>query len=566
MSLNGEGNDPSGDDANNSFMNSEISITPSDDQPSDLGNPSSVDMPFPVDNSFMITNNTPNNPPLVTNPEVQSYAGREQEQLEQSVPKEPSQSSEVAEERVVGNLLHPCGIDSIPDDMLKEIFEQAFDPQLELPHEESRAVFKVPGELGTTLSLVNKRFRHIAMSTPRLWSHFSADHHKLYKRDLKRCGTVNLHVNLFDQIVIEEENEEFLSALIDNIGRWETFRYYHQTAKGDDKISKIFEKKLGNKKELPNLRSFLVQSDVHKPKEFYKDWNMPNLENLTIQFFIPQSCYSAKSLVFLDYLHGIEGVDMHCLLSFLKELPSLEKLVLNFIRCDTVAREEAAPIAKLPKLRDLNVTFDVFANPTSFASSLFEKLDIPSLAHLSVELRASHGHFCDDGPKFLREVRILQKVSKHLEDLTLSLKNVTNPKFVTEALYELLLAEPSERRVKNFTVKSEVLGEFKEENLSKKLASSAIDIMNFPSIGLGNLLSLFDQVLGSTLFVETISVKGSVRPMREYEQIAYMLNDITDEDKDTWASIPLSGDEEDEWEDVLEDGTEDESEIAIRWT
>ncbi|TDL30179.1 hypothetical protein BD410DRAFT_780720 [Rickenella mellea] len=262
------------------------------------------------------------------------------------------------------------GIQSLPDDLVREIFEAAFDLYGNEYGSESYP-FK--------LSHVNRRFRAIALETPRIWTRLSnvlaTDQLKYHIERSKSAGlTIAIRVNMLD----DEYGctvAEFLKITTALCSHWQNFEYIvgfpvrtEQEDYGYTHPALLDYPHL----DLPRITRFLWQKRVYDESEdnlylqtFFEFWNMPKLsdfEGLNV-LMNPPLVVSNLASVTLDF--NSEHISVWVLDDTLAALASSTRLTYL---CITFAEISSSPL-------NFQVPPTLLKNLVSFRVKLLRYID-----------------------------------------------------------------------------------------------------------------------------------------------------------------------------------------------
>lgn len=145
-------------------------------------------------------------------------------------------------------------------------------------------------------------------------------------------------------------------------------------------------------------------------RDFYSTWNLPSLQRLDFQNFIPT--FPIPRSITHCTMGSTEGeeLNLHALAQFLRVSPSLEKLILILKNCRSLLHEETE--VRLPNLRSLNVDCRLDDD----LPQIFKQLKLPRLQALSVtldirrayklaEIREDEGKFASYFPELDKDVK-----------------------------------------------------------------------------------------------------------------------------------------------------------------
>lgn len=191
------------------------------------------------------------------------------------------------------------GMASLSDDVLAIILEHACD---DYPEEEEDLKYACANSLD--LAHVSRRFRNVALSLPRLWTHvydcMAPDEVAFFVKRSRDAG-LYLVVEGIDGLVqactSETRADAFLAALVPHAHRWREIRVKAGTAYKRPFFD-IFNARCTGL-HLPSLISLIVDfpADYQQSEErtgvppalarFCESWSMPNLRHLTSVNYAP---------------------------------------------------------------------------------------------------------------------------------------------------------------------------------------------------------------------------------------------------------------------------------------
>lgn len=116
-----------------------------------------------------------------------------------------------------------------------------FTPVYRLPNELFSHIFEFANErprdqsnrpIGWNVSEVSRRWRQIALHTPRLWSTIDVLDQRFIDLCISRSGKVSLDIELdtcLNKVVPSERKmEDYVASLVPHIGRWRTLKLHHE--------------------------------------------------------------------------------------------------------------------------------------------------------------------------------------------------------------------------------------------------------------------------------------------------------------------------------------------------
>lgn len=316
-------------------------------------------------------------------------------------------------------LVHGMGLASIPDEILSEIFEY------ELELNDIVSTSKTTG----TLSLVCRRFRRVALKTPRLWSRISKYDKMPYARAcLERSKSVGLSISLtFTNAYVLTHELSLLAEVIRHSSRWEHLRVSFLLEEEDiTQHENDLQSTIASNLHLPSLRSLEldyrrsrgeddVLADDHHIQHFYQSWNMPNLRHFQ-STIIPKSFIAPRlsSIDLWDFHTGGDPAASEQIRDFLTAYPELEKLRFDFTHSGAQSYP-SSHLVHLPNLTTLGI--GAYECDSRDVRPIMDALRIPKLRKLYIETSISMMTE-DDNDKILDDFLPLEAYPT-LEDLTL---------------------------------------------------------------------------------------------------------------------------------------------------
>ncbi len=201
----------------------------------------------------------------------------------------------------------------LSDDVLAMIFEFASSSDSNEDDRLRREYYKTP----RLLSQVSRRFRYIALSTPRLWSVLDSGYQSVEEaqRLLARNGTTDSPLTVHMQNITEpgwsgtNMCAHFLS-FFDLVGTLSTRLsrlHFHIRSEMADELFGEFDSSFSDPRKLcfPSLQmlelAFEDAPQDYWDPHFYGDWDLPALETLRLCNIIPQ--FRPKRAQWADELH-----------------------------------------------------------------------------------------------------------------------------------------------------------------------------------------------------------------------------------------------------------------------
>ena len=304
--------------------------------------------------------------------------------------------------------VHQAGMATLPDDVLADIFEQAFDATGR-------------GDWFTnTISRVCRRYRNIALRIPHLWTFICFRERNSLKRDLglylarscKKLVVVEINCNIFETI---DELKEVTRVIVPALDRMEKL-----TIKACTELDSVRDFLLHLREEFGSVEflalktlccEFMVPEwcryDVEPDEEdtleiddnaktFFESWNTPVLQTLEIANHIPLK-YPVSKTSTITSLHFSLGDDIsigqegwsqwqvESICGFLQRFEGLQELSLSFTTMELdvpdMIQVRLSGVRKLTlsiqlcKLEDLRALFEVLIFPDVEEFALFLGLD-----------------------------------------------------------------------------------------------------------------------------------------------------------------------------------------------
>ncbi|PAV21405.1 hypothetical protein PNOK_0403200 [Pyrrhoderma noxium] len=234
------------------------------------------------------------------------------------------------------------GIDSFPDELLLEIVQQ-------LIHDDTETGYSM-----LSLSLVNRRFRRIALSMPSFWTKIPGVQHDMYKTFFERSEDLPLEVTItIKEKYTDTEIQQLDESLSpDSTRRWKKVTFLcdcicliMEQREHSDSFSQVLSK--FRMLQLPSLETarFVLHGDeFHEYKRqlanellrYHDGWEAPKLKTLKLEGFIPR--FFSKRMdsatdvtVNIDYMDHEVEYEPFSLAYFLQSVSAVEnlKIVLN---------------------------------------------------------------------------------------------------------------------------------------------------------------------------------------------------------------------------------------------
>lgn len=255
------------------------------------------------------------------------------------------------------------GLESMPDDILRLIFEMGFqeriDEALKLIDAARTGPSSIPGFIRTLspegsqppcpskliqhVSFVSQRFRRVALSTPRLWSVLSnLLSSKEIERRLQLSGDTGLQIFFYNEGAYSHMLADFLALITPSSHRWEAFHAFASYETRSSSDTTVFREQL-IALHLPRLvylricdrqAGVNVGSDVKElAYHYYSSWVCPMLKQLEASHSLPirPKWENVNICAITIAARPNSPFDIAGFLGFLRALPALRKLVINLM-------------------------------------------------------------------------------------------------------------------------------------------------------------------------------------------------------------------------------------------
>lgn len=239
------------------------------------------------------------------------------------------------------------GIAELPDELLALVFELAYDNDTDGSH------------LAIQLSHVCRRFRAVALHTPRLWSTLAASQRPdEYQTFISRSRTADLTIIV--DFPFRKPSfmliADFMNDVFPLSNRWGELQFHRMP---------LFDDEWGAFRELTDIDVFLprlqtlVVAGCHRKWDwnFWSHWDMPGLRHFESYDAIPSGLNSA-SLVSCDLQFSslrFTGVVINGLLVALQTCPALQTLALDFESIQQTFENPEAEVALLGQLKTMTI-------------------------------------------------------------------------------------------------------------------------------------------------------------------------------------------------------------------
>lgn len=293
------------------------------------------------------------------------------------------------------------GFTALPNELVVLIFEFATSCDVDVKRVSLRELLKAdicnPGYLAS----VNKHFRQIVLSSPKLWTCLHSSQNAYAVREhLKRSKECDLTILLsLNEHEYEDRWKDFMSLALTGQRRWR--RLVVTAFDGNADYHWAVIKQSYPKLSLPRLLSLtlgldeetILESDGSASDEdgmptekyhFYSQWTMPNLESLNLDCIVPAvgAFASLNSVSSCNVRVTSETFDLSNLLRCLESLSHLKTLGVFFDDAEDVEVEDLPSVES--RLHSLHVT--VHDSPHGLYSGFMRSLRTPYLSDLSVSI------------------------------------------------------------------------------------------------------------------------------------------------------------------------------------
>ncbi|TDL30089.1 hypothetical protein BD410DRAFT_824014 [Rickenella mellea] len=268
------------------------------------------------------------------------------------------------------------GLHLLPDEMLAEIFESGYTPDLK------------GSQFAVIISHVNRRFRNISLRMPQLWSTIiNRQRASEVEEFLLRSKDKGIIVRLLHAEKPAIPSNKFIPIVVRHSQRWIEFEHvFDEDITAKSNLSKYTL-------DLPKLRKLANRSAYLGPA--LPKWTMPNLMDYEGDFvsnFFPKTLVTCT----LELWGTADNIGLDELLSFMSNNPTLRSLSLvfhAFVRWQCVGSDRVDATAKAT-LSSLE-TFSVHFSEGCYVDDNFERfarnLDLPNITQLSLRL-SFNGH------------------------------------------------------------------------------------------------------------------------------------------------------------------------------
>ncbi|TDL26220.1 hypothetical protein BD410DRAFT_784290 [Rickenella mellea] len=278
-------------------------------------------------------------------------------------------------------------LELMPDEILADIFQAGHDMD---QHGHYRFALSV--------SQVSRRFRDVALNTPRLWTRLWLEDHPLQVfAFLARSSTVSaLEINAISSHDHVTVLSSFLNLLVPHSNRWLSLRFK------DNKQTRLALHSHTNI-QLPNLRHIevLYDDDFNEVAPLWMNWAMPPLEtyetaSFAATYFCPELKVTECKLV-LAY----EALDVARLAGCLTGMKQLQTLTLDCLLSDmdvvTVLTIPTNPL--LLSLQSLTLRLSCMGSNRGalfkYLESIYAHMQFRGLCQLKMTLDPMYGRLAD---------------------------------------------------------------------------------------------------------------------------------------------------------------------------
>ncbi|TDL30176.1 hypothetical protein BD410DRAFT_55171 [Rickenella mellea] len=341
-------------------------------------------------------------------------------------------------QRAMSRAILQHGIQSLPDELLRQIFEAGFHTYGCKNSFESYPV---------NMSTVNRRFHAIALGTPRIWTRLSNDltvGQLECRAERSKAATLTICINLASP----KEHcpctvAEFLKVTTPLSSRWQHFEFVvgipHKAKHSFGYAYRAFLEY--STLEIPSLTIFSWQKHHYGSLDsdtFFKDWDMPNLTHFEgSNAFHPKLIghhLTSATLRFDSELGN--SWDLEDALAELASSTRLRHLEFEFYEYEFESNPDSRiRTTLLPNLASFKIGVSGATNEP-FVTQLLSSLEMPTLTSVSVSL-AIRGETIDE---FLHEIVYCTRSYPMLQRISLDFTGVPNQIVgnVIEILWEML--------------------------------------------------------------------------------------------------------------------------------
>lgn len=272
------------------------------------------------------------------------------------------------------------GIAELPDELLALIFELAYDNDTE------------GSRLAIQLSHVCRRFRAIALHTPRLWSTLTTTQRiDEYQTFISRLRTALLTIIIDNPSHLREASSTLLTDFMDTVftltDRWGEFRC-QSTLMLDSEDWEALLQITNINLVLPRLHTLsLFGSSREWYWDYWSHWNMPGLRHFQSQNAVPTRVNST-SLVSCELEFGpfrFTVVEINRLLALLQACSALQTLALNLDSIHDTGLNSEIEVALLGRLKTLTIRV-VVQSSSETIRAIISNIVMPLLERIDYDI------------------------------------------------------------------------------------------------------------------------------------------------------------------------------------
>ncbi|TDL30145.1 hypothetical protein BD410DRAFT_53875 [Rickenella mellea] len=293
---------------------------------------------------------------------------------------------------------HQKGIKSLPDDILRCVFEAGYES---IHHLHGKEADQPSSRFSITLSSVSRHFRQVALGCPRIWICLSnAMGRDLLALYISRSKNVGLDILISHEIFREDMSfGVFMDIITQESQRWQIVVL--DIDGNADQLSTLCQYRDLQIQRLSELHFFLFSPDERTSRDacsILETWHVPHLTHLSVlNCFIPKAAPWSQlhscTLSFHPIIDENEGDKWDCyqILLDLHALRMLQSLTLDFYDADQSEIVDRLNTTSLT-LQNLNSLIIILTSCdlANFMPSLFRGLRLPFLSELAVKLNADN--------------------------------------------------------------------------------------------------------------------------------------------------------------------------------
>ncbi|KAI5117393.1 hypothetical protein M0805_007784 [Coniferiporia weirii] len=285
------------------------------------------------------------------------------------------------------------GLQALPIETVVQIFE---------------GVFASDTGACTSLSLVNKDFRNIALQTPQLWTHLTNENYP--KHYLERSKSLGIDIKfLSGKRSIPDRTRKFFQMVAPHSSRWRSFSIsgFRNTSRdifsglailsSVNTFSALETLHVDYKYDVLLGDDGVVVENEQDPdkdlKHFFNTWKMPALRTVNTVNLIPMLPATSVTCFRFDliesYEDGYPERRMHEITGLLRSLHSLTELSIVLVKI-TFEMDSEATCVELPLLRKLKLRTDPGYEllVDSPLKEVVEAISTPNVTELTIHINA----------------------------------------------------------------------------------------------------------------------------------------------------------------------------------